>query len=90
MRLRKSGDSPTCYELFWRPGRSVEVLFEFFRIFRLTMVVVKEREVPGKPTPWLSALHSNHFFVVALAIELCSGTSLARLSSLFTKWFTIT
>jgi len=45
MRFRESGDSPTCCELSWRLGGSVGFLFEFFGIFRLTMVVVKEREV---------------------------------------------
>jgi len=45
MRFRESGDSPTCCELFWRPGGSVGFLFEFFRLFGLTMVVVKGREV---------------------------------------------
>ena len=33
------------FELSWRPGGSVGFLFEFLGIFRLTMVVVKERNV---------------------------------------------
>jgi len=45
MRFRKSEDSPTCCELSWRPEGSVGFLFEFFGIFGLTIVVVKEREV---------------------------------------------
>jgi len=45
MRFRESEDSPTYFELSWRPGGSVGFLFEFFGIFGLTMVVVKEREV---------------------------------------------
>ena len=32
-------------KLFWRPGGSVGFLIEFFGIFKLTIMVVKEREV---------------------------------------------
>jgi len=47
MGFRESGDSPTHFELSWRLGESVGFLFEFFRIFGLTMIVVKGREVAG-------------------------------------------
>ena len=50
MRLRESGDSPTCCELSWGPGGSVGFLFEFFRVFRLTIVMVKGREVCAQVT----------------------------------------
>jgi len=43
-RFRESGDSPTYFELSWRPEGSVEFLIDLFRIFELTMVVVRERE----------------------------------------------
>ena len=44
-RLSESGDSPTHCELSWIPGGSVEFLIDLFRIYELTMVVVREREV---------------------------------------------
>ena len=59
-RFRESGDSPTCCELSWRPGGSVKFLFEFFRIFRLTMVVVKGREVMSLGSPsWVNSFASS-------------------------------
>jgi len=64
MRLREFRDSPTCCELFWGPGGSVRVLFEFFRVFGLTMVVVKGREVlwlkeafPNLPQTTIISMH---------------------------------
>jgi len=44
-KFRESGDSPIRFELSWRPGGSVGFLIDLFRIFELTMVVVREREV---------------------------------------------
>jgi len=46
-KFRESGDSPTHFELSWIPGGSVGFLIDLFRIFELTMVVVRGREVFG-------------------------------------------
>jgi len=44
-RLSESRDSPTHCELSWIPGGSVGFLIDLFRIFELTMVVVRKRGV---------------------------------------------
>jgi len=44
-KFRESGDSPTHCELFWRPGGSIGFLIDLFGFFKLTMVVVREREM---------------------------------------------
>ena len=42
-KFRESGDSSMLFELSWIPGGSVGFLSDLFRIFKLTMVVVRER-----------------------------------------------
>ena len=44
-KFRESGDSPMFFELSWRPGGSVGILINLFGFFKLTIVVVRGREV---------------------------------------------
>lgn len=45
IKLDKSRDSPVHWELSWRLGKSIRVFNNLFGFIKLTIVVVREREV---------------------------------------------